>query len=157
MNLQVHFAHVTLLCDIVDEIPCWLLTNTACGKYNILKEQPKSISSVPFFGGNVISSLGQFQLPYPLLCALDRFLDLSHHFFDLSLSCKRLMSKATAKMHSGEFHTNLLQFQSLNFTKLFLNTCTNKSTLVPSSGKTWFARSTKINFKEGKESRNLKA
>lgn len=44
---------VTLLCDTIDEIPWWPLTNTACGKYNFLKEQPKSISSVPFFEGKM--------------------------------------------------------------------------------------------------------
>lgn len=33
---------------------------TACDKYNMLKEQPKSISSVPILGGKSISFLGQF-------------------------------------------------------------------------------------------------
>lgn len=37
---------------------CW--KNTACDKYNILKEQPKSIRSVVFLEGNIISFLGQF-------------------------------------------------------------------------------------------------
>lgn len=37
------------ICDPMDEIPSWLLTNTACGKYNVLKEHPKSISRIPFF------------------------------------------------------------------------------------------------------------
>lgn len=42
------------------EILWWLLKNTACDKYNILKEQLKSISSVHFLEGNIISFLGQF-------------------------------------------------------------------------------------------------
>ena len=33
------------------------------------------------------------------LCIGSQFLDLSYQFFDLSLSCKRLVSKATAKKH----------------------------------------------------------
>lgn len=104
------------ICDTVDEIPWWLLTNTACGKYNILKETPKFISSIPFFEGNVIFSLGQF------FAALDQFLELPNCFYDLSLFSERLMSKATVKMQRRISYKSATVSKS-KWNKTALQTC----------------------------------